>query len=143
MKIFTILARLAPTAAITVSKRGHLDGDGRTLEASIDDDPTSRLRLYQTANFADEEVSIHLTEDGDDEDELVVRADTFAPKWSDGKAWASLTFGRRWSATAKDGTAPRRLRRSSLVFIRAEDLVEIRDELTREIRKARKAGHIS
>jgi hypothetical protein len=30
-----------------------------------------------------------------------------------------------------------------LIFVWADDLVEIRDELTKEIRKARKAGHIS
>ena len=148
MKIIdTILARLAPTAAVTVTKRGHPDDDGRTLEASIDDDPTSRLRLYQTADYAGEQVSIHLNEQGADDDGVDVRADTFASESRDGRAWASLTVSRYWRGIAKDGTfaAWRQpsLRRSSLIFVWADDLVEIRDELTKEIRKARKAGHIS
>ena len=125
----------ADTDTITVEEKVHDDGD-RSLRARINDDPASGIRLYQSGDFASETVHLHLGEP--EQRAIEVRVSTHEGHYLGDKPWAALTLGGRY-----ENDKGQRGHRESKVYLSAENLVQIRDELTREIRKARRAGHIS
>ena len=124
-----------PTDTITVEENVHDDGD-RSVRARINDDPTTGIRLFQSGDFASESVHLHLNER--EQKAIEVRVSTHEGHHRGDKPWATLTLGGRYK-----NDKGLRGHRESTVFLSAENLVEIRDELTKEIRRARKAGHIS
>ena len=125
----------ADTDTITVEETVHDYGD-RSVRARINGDAASGIRLYQSGDFASEAVHLHLNER--EQKAIEVRVSTHEGHYLGDKAWAALTLGGRYRGdTGAVG------HRNSTVFLSAENLVQIRDELTKEIRRARKAGHIS
>lgn len=125
----------ADTDTITVEEKVYDYGD-RSVRAQINDDPTTGIRLYQSGDFASETVHLHLNED--EPKAIEVSVNTYKGDHRGDRAWATLTLGGRYK-----GDKGLRGHRESKVYLSAENLVEIRDELTKEIRRARKAGHIS
>jgi hypothetical protein len=124
-----------PTDTITVEENVHDYGD-RSVRAQINDDAASGIRLYQSGDFASETVHLHLNEP--EQRAIEVRVSTHEAHYLDDKPWATLTLGGRYK-----NDKGLRGHRESTVFLSAENLVEIRDELTKQIRRARTAGHIS
>ena len=125
----------ADTDTITVEESVY-DGGSRSVRAKINDDPRSGLSLYQSEDYCAVSVDLHLNERDQTAFEVVV--DTYEPTRRGTEPWATLSLcgGYRNSAGASgtmEGTA----------FVSAKNLVEIRDELSRAIRRARKDGHIS
>ena len=125
----------ADTDTITVEEKVHDDGD-RSLRARINDDPASGIRLYQSGDFASETVHLHLGEP--EQRAIEVRVSTHEGHYLGDKPWAALTLGGRYR-----GDAGALAKRESTVFLSAENLVQIRDELPKEISRARNEGHIS
>ena len=128
----------ADTDTITVEEKAYDYGDrgDRSIKARINDDHTIGMRLFQTGDFASESVHLHLNEN--EPKAIEVSASTYKGDRHGDRAWATLTLGGRY-----ENDKGQRGHRESKVYLSAENLVQIRDELTREIRKARRAGHIS
>ena len=124
-----------PTDTITVEEKVYGDGD-RSVRARINDGTSALLRLFQSGDYCSESVELHLNER--DRETFNVSVDTFEGHYPGDKPWAALKLSGDYT---KDTGA--RGHKESIVYLSAENLVEIRDELTKEIRRARKAGHIS
>lgn len=125
----------ADTDTITVEEKVYDYGD-RSINAQINDDHTVGLRLFQSGDFASESVHLHLNEA--EPQVIEVSANTYKGDRHGDRAWATLTLGGRY-----ENDKGQRCHRESKVYLTAANLVEIRDELTREIRRARSAGHIA
>ena len=124
----------ADTDPVTVEE--DTDSGSRMVHARINEDISASLNLFQTESYCSESVELHLNER--DQTDFEVRVDSHDPITSGYAPWATLTIkGGYKNVLGGSG------HRQSTVFISAENLVQIRDELTKEIRRARKAGHIS
>jgi|TARA_R110000823_G_scaffold242278_1_gene366795 hypothetical protein len=128
-----------PTDTITVEENVHPLYGVRSVRARINDDTGTSLDLYQSGDYVSESVRLHLNQDNRRRlGALNVEVETYEGHSRDRAPWATLTL----SGAYKSDTGLRG-HRESKVYLSAENLVEIRDELSRAIRRARKDGHIS
>ena len=130
-----MIFRTDPTDTITVEESTQ-DSGSRSVRAKINDDPRSGLSLYQSEDYCAVNVDLHLNER--DQTAFEVHVDTHDPIMRGYAPWATLTVGGGYKNVLGDSG-----HKQSTVFLSAKNLVEIRDELTKEIRRARRAGHIS
>ena len=126
---------LDPEATIEVKALPQRNHDTRHLRATVTDQTDLELELYQSDGFSVEGVTVHF--DSEDEREpLEVTVSTFEA--SEFGNWAYIELERGY--TGENG---QHSLRQSTSYIAAEELVEIRDALTKAIREARRVGHIS
>ena len=132
-----MIFRTDPTDTITVEESTQ-DSGSRSVRAKINDDISASLHLFQssTGGYCSESVELHLNER--DQTAFEVHVDTHDPIMRGYAPWATLTVGGGYKNVLGDSG-----HKQSTVFLSAKNLVEIRDELTKEIRRARRAGHIS